>query len=175
MKSPIRISFTGHRKFTDAQSKKLDPFEQFNENLKAKLRGEYPERRDLTFVTGAALGVDTWAAEFAMKYKLGLHLYLPFPAEVQMLAAKMNSVQKATLRKHIDYASKVVVVNESFSLKGYGKRNRALVDNSDILYSFYTRSRSGTGHCIHYYVKKYGRPVFNLKTQTYDSAPISWR
>lgn len=168
-----RIAFTGHRTFTDLESLDTDDLEhEFSKKLIQKILHSDMDPDDLVFVTGAALGVDTWAATYAMESGIPLHLYLPFPAEVQMEKAKMTPWDREVLKQHLAYAEKVEVVNEYFSLKGYGARNRALVDNSDILWAYYTRKKSGSGHCVRYYVKIKKRPAFNLKTGLYDIGAV---
>lgn len=167
----VKISFTGHRKFGDKISFSAHE-KSFRIRLQAKLNELKYTSDGIIFVTGAALGVDFWAAEVAYLLDVKLHLYLPFPREIQIKAAKMSPLQISTLDRHIKHAEKVVVVNETFSTQGYGERNRALVDNSDILFSYYSRARSGTGHCVRYYVNKHKRPVFNLKSNQYDSAGL---
>jgi uncharacterized phage-like protein YoqJ len=104
----------------------------------------------VVFLQGCALGVDTWFGEYALLNDIELHLYLPFRYEVQVVRGNFDDDDRDNLQRQMKHATKVVVVNKKFSYWGYQKRNIALVDNSHILFSWYTRQRSGSGNCVRY-------------------------
>ena len=141
-----KIAFAGHRSLTMA-----DVFPGLDILLK-----EYGDSQ--IWITGGAMGLDSWAAKFAMDHSIELWLILPFPSKV--LAAKwpMSSLFRKILDDSWSYASKVSVVSPRFVMSAYQERNVRMVDLSDILAAFFNGSPGGTANCIRY-ARSIGHPV----------------
>jgi len=156
IKTPFRIAVTGHRRFSNAKTHEqwrvqfVDAVARFIECCEAV--GVTKDR--MIFLSGCALGVDIWFATYAHVAGIPYELYLPFKRTVQVVKGKFNPLQIDHLNTLITDASKVVVVNNKFYPYGYQVRNMALVDNSQMLLTYYQRKRSGSGNCERYALKK---------------------
>ena len=141
-----RIAFTGHRHLTMAEV-----FPGLDLLLK-----EYGDSQ--IWITGGAIGLDSWAPKFAMDHSIELWLILPFPSKV--LAAKwpLSSPFRKILNGSWSYASKVSVVSHRFVMSAYQERNVRMVDLSDILAAFFNGSPGGTANCVRY-ARSIGHPV----------------
>lgn len=149
-----RIAVTGHRTWSNPIEVQTILFEATNDII-----NDYFD--DPILIHGCARGVDLWFGEYAMQHNLELHLYLPFPLKIQIEKGMRTESDIQSLKTQIKYASKVVVVNNDFYTQGYGKRNRILVDNCDVLIVCMNRIRSGTGHAARY-ARENGIPYYNV-------------
>lgn len=119
---------------------------------------------DPWFITGGALGIDTWAAEYAISRHLPLALVLPF--DIPTMTKFWSDYQRERLMAHRDYADKTLsftIIHEGgYDVTAYDKRNHHMVDTSDILIAFWSgKPQGGTANCIRYAAKK-GHPIVNL-------------
>jgi uncharacterized phage-like protein YoqJ len=149
------IAFTGHR------PKDLDglSYQQFRDSLDALNVGI---RRDLYFVTGGALGVDTWAAWYAIHNDIPYHLILPFHS--QIMTQMWRDYDRATLQTHINLADRFTTVSggEKYDIRNYQRRNEAMVDEANVVFAVWNgRLLGGTANCIRYALRK-EKPVYNL-------------
>lgn len=158
------ISVTGHRKWNrpveerDKLFSSLDTFFR----LLACFGFEKGAKDGVTLIHGCAVGVDLWFGRYAIENGYPLELYLPFKRTVQIAKARMGVKLKRELEEQISYANSVIIVNKKFSTYGYQRRNIALVNRCDLLVSWYTRVRSGSGNCIRYALGK-RRAHFDLR------------
>jgi uncharacterized phage-like protein YoqJ len=152
VKRPIKIAVTGHREFDNSRSRLewketfLDSVARFVETL--NYAGVTNDR--MIFLSGCALGVDIWFANYAYNKEISYELYLPFKRTVQVVKSRFSPRQIKLLNTLIVGADKVVVVNKKFYPYGYQQRNIWLVNASDILLTYYQRKRSGSGNCERY-------------------------
>lgn len=167
-KRKIRVAITGHRFWSNMKKERIRLFDNSDFFISLMLRFGY-RKSEIILLNGCATGVDLWFGSYAMARGLRLELYLPFKRTTQIVKGKMNLQQRTSLNKQYKYAEKVVVVNETYHTVGYQKRNIALVDNSQILLSYYTRTRSGSGNCVRYAMRR-DRKIINLRDlhQTFD-------
>ena len=155
------VSVTGHRFWKDREFEREELLHA-TAKLVDLLNATFTERTQVVLIHGCATGVDMWFGEHAMTLELPLELYLPFPRITQIVKGKMSPRQADSLNTQIEYAEKVVVVNKQFHYHGYEKRNWALVNRCDVLATYYTRSRSGSGNAARYAMKT-GAPVVDLR------------
>jgi len=156
----LRISITGHRHWTDPKKERKRLFDNMDSFMFLLLK-EY-RKENIVLLNGCATGVDQWFGIYALQRDLRFELYLPFKRTIQVVKGKMTPKQIESLNDQYRHADKVVVVNDKFFTYGYQKRNIALVNNCQILLTYYTRSRSGSGNCLRYAVEK-GRRIVNLR------------
>ncbi len=142
----MKISFTGHRHLT---------MSRVSPNLNS-LYEEYGSNQ--IWITGGAMGLDSWAAKFAMDHGIELWLILPFP--LQVLCAKWPPLSqfRRILEDSWNYASKISVISPIFVMSAYQDRNIRMVDLSDTLAAFFNGSPGGTANCVKY-AKSIGHPV----------------
>ncbi len=117
------------------------------------------------FGAGGARGFDTLAAEVILKLKVmypEIHLILVLPFDEQYKKEKnwekTEIEQYHQLRKS---ASKVVVLERTYSSGVYYRRNRHLVDNSSYCIAYMVRENTGTGYTVRYAIKQ-GVSVANI-------------
>jgi len=148
----VTCAFTGHRP-------QHFPF-KFNENapealeIKRKLRDEIECAIDddyTIFLSGAALGVDTWAAlcvlELRTHYFPFIRLELVLPCLGQ--ESKWSLEAKKTYAHLLDNADAVTRTSRSYYFDGCMKiRNELLVRRSNRLIAVWNQRPSGTGQTI---------------------------
>ena len=110
-----------------------------------------------------ALGVDTIAAEVAVK------LQIPFVAAIPFDGQESSWEHDAQAHYHalLSLASSQVCVGTSDQIPWvYQKRNEFMVDNADMVVAVWNGQRSGTRNCVDYAIKK-SIPVWRLDPRTY--------
>lgn len=146
---PFVVSVTGHRHWKNRLVEKRRLFEALDSFIYALDLHDVPKEK-LRFIHGCALGIDLWFGHYAIDRELPLDLFLPFPFEIQIYRGKFNKMQEHMLDYQMRRAENVYVVNRAFSTRGYVRRNEVLVNNCNLLASYYTRERSGSGHAVRY-------------------------
>lgn len=116
---------------------------------------------DTTFICGGALGVDTWAAEYAISRGIPFILALPF--QISDMTKFWPQQARATLALHWLRASQVHVVHPNgYDVRAYQERNAWMVDHADVVMAVWTgKTSGGTANCIAY-AKRCSKPVYNL-------------
>jgi uncharacterized phage-like protein YoqJ len=149
------IAFTGHR----PRDLNGETYAQFRDALDALGVGK---RKDLYFVVGGALGVDTWAAWYAIHNDIPYHLILPF--EPAVMTQRWTEYAKETLTTHINLADAYTVMSggDQYRIENYQRRNEAMVNIADVVFAVWNgRLLGGTANCIRYALRK-ERPTYNL-------------
>jgi len=146
----LRISFTGHRphKIKDLREA---------ENAITQFLVNSPS--DVLVVTGGARGIDMMVAEKCVELGIDFIIILPFPFVVT--TKYWPEEDKIRLERLMKKAFDVKVVSDHYCKGGYQKRNELLVDNGNILVSYWTGEKGGTLNTINY-AKKKGIAVYNL-------------
>lgn len=139
------IAFTGHR------PSDLPPgfgYAGFAHILDRWLEAN-PAADHYEFICGGALGIDSYAAQYAIDHGIDLHLALPFPADVMSKFWKPWDAKR--LHDHIDAAMTVTCAAQTFEFAHYQTRNMMMVDGCDILLAFWSgKQQGGTANCIRY-------------------------
>lgn len=155
--------FTGHRP-------QGMPF-RFNEkderclNLKEKLK-EISEKlikedKVTHFISGMALGTDIFAAEIIIDLKQkypNIILEAAIPCESQ--ETKWSEKQKRRYYKILNLCDKKTVLQKNYTHDCMQKRNRYMIDNSDIVIAVWNGTPSGTGNTVEYAQKKEKQIIF---------------
>lgn len=146
-------AFTGYRPgklpFTSEHDEKCV-------QLKNKLRAEIIKAIDegyRNFITGMALGVDTWAAEIVLEIK---NLYEPWGDNINLYAAiphlnqeaKWHEWQKEKYNEILELCEKIFIISENFTPYCMHKRNQFMIDKADILIAVYDGKPGGTANTI---------------------------
>ena len=149
------IAWTGHRpKDLPART-----YMEFRDCLDALGMGA---RKNVEFVVGGALGVDTWAAEYALSHHIPYTLILPFP--VAVMAKFWNPAQASNLRTYAEGALSVQIIHDedSYDVRAYQLRNEAMVNAADVVFAVWNyKAVGGTANCIRYALSV-GKDVWNL-------------
>lgn len=149
------IAWTGHR------PKDLPgiTYMQFRDAL--NMLG-FGERVDLHFVTGGALGVDTWATEYALTHAIPYTIILPFQPKV--MGSMWNPAQRATLEAHIEHARDVQIILDdgTYAVEAYQRRNIEMINRAQHVMACWTgKASGGTANAVRYALKV-GKPVYNV-------------
>ena len=103
------------------------------------------------FISGGAVGVDTWAAEAVAVLKakypgVTLEIALPFPTMWEQFE-ESDRLRYDALRPSID---KITEVRPEYTRKCMHDRNRYMVDNAAYLVAVWTGIQTGTGMTVAY-------------------------
>ncbi|MBR6743250.1 MAG: DUF1273 family protein [Clostridia bacterium] len=161
----ISCCFTGYRpeKFPfslEEDSDKMNIFENKLYNVVFSL----PVEGVFRFYCGMAEGFDIIAAEAVLTLReaiktssVELIAVIPFKAQ----AAGFSESWKARYDKIIEAADKVIVLSDKYFSGCYAKRNYYMVDNSNIVLTYFDGKAGGTRSTINYALKK-GKKIINV-------------
>ena len=160
----MKIGFTGHRPpkafYRHNKAYTQECFNLLEEFLDYELIHKSYLKDVEIFNVGGALGFDTVVAEVLFFYKCKVNLYLPF----KIFGSNWYSnTDRIRLEKHKNLANKVIYTSETntYVVRLLDDRNKAIVDNSDIIIALWDGNKSGTKNCINYAEKK-DKEVINL-------------
>ena len=154
--------FTGYRpeKFPFPLSADDMSFRQFEQNLLETIFALYNNGCDV-FYCGGARGFDTLAGETVLllkkKMPVKLIMALPFPSQSE----RWGKAEKAAYNTLLENADEVIYLENEYRKWAFQKRNRYMVDNSDIVLTFCDGKSGGTANTLKYAVSK-ERRVINL-------------
>ena len=117
------------------------------------------------FYAGGAIGFDMLAAEAVLKLRnkysrIKLHIIIPCENQEKM----WSKDNKERYRRINDAADEVKCLSPVYFNGCMQVRNRYLVDNSDILIAYMTKSEGGTASTVKYADRK-GKTIINLTAQ----------
>jgi len=149
---PITCAFTGHRpqyfsfKFSENAEELLEIRRKIDEEIERAIQDDYS-----IFLSGGALGVDTWAAlsvlEFREKHYPFIRLELVLPCLGQ--ESRWNKKAKETYAHLLDNADAVTRTARKPYFKGCMKmRNELLVRRSSRLIAVWNGRPSGTSQTV---------------------------
>ncbi len=153
----LRVSFTGYRPEKLPFSGEDDPLcVQLKERLTAQTKKLIDDGAE-EFLTGMALGVDTWAAEAVLSLRETyprIRLIALIPCSDQ--ASRWRPEQQERYRDIIFQCDQTVTLSAQYTKTCMRDRNRALVDMCDVLVAVYDGKRGGTMQTVNY-AKKTGK------------------
>lgn len=142
----MNIAFTGHR------PQKLGGFDDSTNLCVPVVNAIHKEMcklslRDVTIISGMAMGVDQWVAQYAVTRGIPFHAYVPFKGQ-EVKWFKETQQKYFTLLKA---AQKIIYVcDPGYAAWKMQKRNEAMVDNCDILIAIWDGTSGGTDNCVRY-------------------------
>lgn len=149
-KKGIIIAGTGHRPvYCPCKYDENHPWlKDLKRRLYADLDVGWNSQQIERIVCGGAIGFDTWLAEVALDVGIPIHVYVPFKGQESKWPPKAQDKYHDILSK----AEKVVYVSESYSNKAFFDRDKAMVDNCDLIFALLDPQNmdSGTGHTVSY-------------------------
>ena len=158
--------FTGYRpsKFPFSLERTSKEYIRF-ENKLVDAIFSLPKEQCYTFYTGCAMGFDLIAAEIVLMLKeaprvdFSVELICAVPFIEQ--SASFTADWKERYNNVIAAADEVVLISDRYFDGCYQHRNEFMVDNSDIVLTWYDGKPSGTGNTLKYANKK-GKKIVNL-------------
>ena len=169
------VAFTGYRpnKMPFKEDKYNKQYIRFRE-LQFKVISRLTERGYTHFISGVAIGFDTWAAEDVLelqsKEKISLECAIPCPYQEQ----KWSFADKKRYTKILREASKTTLVCRIHSDDCYFLRNKYMVDNADVIVCAYDGRPGGTAHTVSYALNQ-NKIVIQINPTTLQVKIISKR
>ena len=154
--APIRsVGFTGHRDMTTEQT-------ELAANKLRKTIDMLISVGATDFYTGGALGFDTLAARAVLARKnsgakIKLHLLLPFPGQEKSWSQNNKNAYTAIMEQ----ADSREYFHEKYVPGVYHLRDRAIVENSEVIVAFLSKESGGTAYTVSL-AQKLGRKIINL-------------
>lgn len=154
-----KVSFTGYRPEKLRFFGKDDPmFIDFIERLREKIFKLADDGAGV-FISGMALGSDTYCAEIVLELKKKypkIKLIAAIPCSDQ--ADRWSAEQKAYYQELLEKCDECVVLSSHYYKGCMQKRNRYLVDNCDVLLAIFDGKPGGTKNTVDY-AQKIGRKI----------------
>ena len=151
-----RCCFTGHR------PEKLKVGEKEVKTLLERAIDEAIQDGFITFITGMARGVDTWAAEIVLeKKKTNKELHLICALPHPNFDRNRSIVEKMKFAKILKKADLIREINNHYFTGCYQVRNEWLVDKASRVIAVFNGQKSGTKNTIDY-AKRKGIEVVNV-------------
>ena len=115
-----------------------------------------------TFFCGGAVGFDTYAAKEVILFRVKhpdarLVLMLPCANQAQSFSAH----QRAAYDYILSQADEAVILSEAYTRGCMQRRNRALVENADMLVCYVGKDTGGSAQTMRL-AKEKGIPIYNL-------------
>ena len=126
------------------------------------------EKKNVThFISGVALGIDTWAAEIVLELKED-YPNITLEAAVPCRSQICNWNVKAKERYHrlLSLCDKTTLFSEQYTADCMMKRNIYMVDNSDYVIAVWNGKPSGTGNTVRYAINN-KKEVYCINTTTF--------
>lgn len=161
------VAFTGYRPekmpFSEAAND-----EKYNLFRTAQLRviNRLIERGATHFISGVAMGFDTWVAEDIINIKkqhddISLECAIPFPGQADKWSFKDKRRRTQILR----HADSEITLREHYTDDCFFARNRYMVDKADVVVCAYDGKRGGTAYTVDY-AKKQNKIVIQINPGT---------
>jgi uncharacterized phage-like protein YoqJ len=162
----VTFGFTGHR-FIPRYF--LHPEIEKKAAFKALATFFSKVEKPYKFIIGMAQGFDSLVALYAMQNNIPFDIKVPFPLEMHCKGWPQED--KMFLLESHKKAESVHVTSQTFHTQAYQRRNEQIVNNCDILLSWYTKSASGSGNCVTYARSK-EKPIFHLRKWYHNSIGV---
>ena len=138
----LSCSFTGHREIKKEHVEHLPGF------IARAIEYAYSKgcRR---FMTGGALGFDTFAAREIIKFRMthpDTLLVLVLPCENQ--SDRWNSRQRSSYDYTVSEADEVIYIEREYTPLCMKKRNKYIADRADIMISYISKEYSGAAQTV---------------------------
>lgn len=166
-------TFTGYRpsKFPFELNKKNIQYIEFENRLSDAVLTLF-DRGFYTFYTGAAMGFDIIAAETVLQLrkaynKASIKLVCAIPFKGQSDAFSDN--WKGRYDNVVSAADETILLSDSYFKGCYQRRNEFMVNNSELVLTWFDGHAGGTGNTL-YYAQKNNKEIINL----YNGAIIDY-
>lgn len=114
------------------------------------------------FYVGGSVGFDMLCAIVLADLKRhGANIKIHFALPCYNYTTKWNEKQKALQKILLEYADTVTMVSTGYDLSCMYKRNRYMVDRSDLCICYLHNNKGGTAYTVEY-AKKKGLEIINL-------------
>lgn len=109
-------------------------------------------------ISGMALGVDTWWAVACLSHDVPLHCYIPFKGQ----EVKWRKDDRLFYEQILAEATEVKYFGEAYNVRLFHVRDRAMVDDSNILVAGWNGKQAGGTFATREYAVKLDRPIVTV-------------
>lgn len=151
------VAGTGHRpKFCPC---KYDHGHPWLRTLKLNLAKALRDLDVKTVISGMAIGWDTWLAQAALDLEIPVHAYVPFPEQ----GKTWPTDSRKEYERILNLSDLVIYISNSYSDEAFLKRDRAMVDDCDQVFSLLNpeANSGGTFYTVKY-AEKNNKPITNF-------------
>lgn len=152
--------FTGHRPQKLGYGENSIQCDELKGKLEELIKNLIEKEGVTHFISGVALGVDTYAANIVLNLKAqypGITLECAIPCETQ--AVKWNERDRDIYYDLLAKCDKETLLQQNYTSARMQKRNEYMVDNSDYVIAVWNGKPSGTGNTVKY-ARQNGKSVF---------------
>lgn len=150
------VAFTGYRpeKLPFTENKKDELYIKFRERL-LQVINRLVERGYTDFISGVAMGFDTWAAEDVISLKkdnkdIHLECAIPFPKQ----AERWGFFDRLRRKKILKQSDCNTTLCEHYQRDAFFIRNEYMVDKADVVVCYFDGQSGGTAKTVAYAKKK---------------------
>ena len=158
-----RVAITGYRpeKLPFRESESDAAYLRFRKTLYKVIR-RMAELGYTDFVSGVAMGFDTWVAEDVLRLRaerrdVHLECAIPFPTQADRWRERDKFRRDCILAA----ADSVVTLSSEYTKNAFFLRNRYMVDGADAIVCCYDGQTGGTAYTIDY-AKKQGKVIIQI-------------
>lgn len=160
--------FTGHRPQKLGYGENSIQCDELKGRLEELIKNLIEKEGVTHFISGVALGVDTYAANIVLNLKAqypGITLECAIPCETQ--AVKWNERDRDIYYDLLAKCDKETLLQQNYTSDCMQKRNEYMVDNSDYVIAVWNGKPSGTGNTVKY-AQKNKKAVLLINPQTLE-------
>jgi len=145
------VCFTGHRPKNLGFSEDDLKYQAIKEKIKELVSSLIENENAIHFISGMALGIDLCDAQIVIDLKIDypqITLEAAVPNKNQTL--KWRKEDKKAYNQILLNCDKISVLQDSYTLNCYMKRNKYMVDKSDFVIAVWNGSKCGKGNTVKY-------------------------
>lgn len=145
--------FTGHRpkSLPFGNDEGAPGCERLKELLRENIERQITENGITHFISGMAMGVDIYAAEIVLQLKEKYpHITLECAIPCETQANRWNDSWRNRYFDIIYRADAAKTLQTRYTYDCLMKRNKYMVDNSDVVIAVWNGEKSGTGNTVRY-------------------------
>ena len=143
--------FTGHRPSKIGFSESSEEMTDLKNSIASEILGLINDHGVRHFISGMALGIDTYAAETVLKLREiypDITLECAVPCRTQ--SKKWSAANRERYNDILLKADKVTVLHEYYNYTCMHDRDRYMVDNSDMVLAVWNGTPGGTAFTVNY-------------------------
>lgn len=152
----LTVAFTGYRpdKMPFEENENDSAYLAFRASLSAVIL-RLLERGATHFISGLAMGFDTWAAEEVLREKaknpsVTLECAIPFPRQADSWQRDYQKRRERILKA----ADETATLRMEYTKDCFFVRNRYMVDKADVVVCAYDGQSGGTAYTVNYALEK---------------------
>ncbi len=147
------ICFTGHRPqtITYLWNEESQECKKLKEVLKSTIINAIEKENVCHFISGMAIGIDMICAEIVLDLKIKYpHITLECALPCETQAVRWSEKYRDRYFGIVEKSDKETLLQTHYTKDCMFKRNKYMVDNSDIVIAVWNGNRSGTGNTVEY-------------------------